>query len=292
MRSLLKLSVRTVPVIGLLALSLIASDARAASKKAETGSERCIGVELPQRNGPAPFQPGEELAYELTVAGVYVGRFETKVGKPRLVNGKRWTSLFGRARTNSFASTFKKFAGRYMTLAEPNTLQPIGLRVEATYGDDLRWEKAEFSDHQTKVAASFLYQGKEGTRIYDKEDPLSDVLTMLYFARTRDLVEGTETCQEVFGARWLWRLNAKVIGDAEVDTPVGKKKATRVTTIFTRSNHPDVRPNQPKFEMDVLFAKDQSQAPLAFEIRYDKITAVGRLVRWSLEDRGETDWEL
>lgn len=288
----MKRSVRNVVLIGLSALALSASDASAARKKAEPKSDRCPASELPQRAGPAPFAPGEELAYELTVAGMNVGRFETKVGKPRTINGKRWTSFFGRARTTAFASTFKKFAGRYMTLAEPTTLQPIGLRVEATYGDDPRWEKAEFSDRQTKVAASFLYQGKEGTRTYDKEDPLSDVLTMLYWARTRDLIEGTETCQEVFGARWLWRLDAKVVGDAEVDTPVGKKKAIRVTTRFTRSNHPDVKPNQPKFEMDVLFAKDASQAPLAFEIRYDKITATGRLVRWSLEDHGETDWEL
>jgi hypothetical protein len=292
MRSLLKRNVLVVSIIGLFALTFAGSEAFAARKKAEPIGERCEPASIPTRAGPLPFQPGEELAYELTVAGMNVGRFETKVGKPRVVNGKRWMSLFGRARTTAFASTFKKFAGRYMSLAEPATLQPIGLRVEATYGDDPRWEKAEFSDRQTNVDASFLYQGKEGTRTYDKDAPLSDVLTVLYFARTRDLVEGTETCQEVFGARWLWRLDAKVMGDAEVDTPVGKRKAIRVTTRFSRSQHPDVRATQPKFEMDVFFAKDASQAPLAFEIRYDKITAMGRLVRWSLEDRGESDWEL
>lgn len=280
--------------IGLVALlmTLIDPSAFAARKKAEDKGAECRGIQLPQRTGPAPFQPGEELAYELTVAGLYVGRFETKVGHTRSVNGKPRTSFFGRARTNAFASSFKKFAGRYMSLAEPNTLMPIGMRVEATYGDDPRWEKVEFSNKQTKVDASFLYQGKEGRRIYDKDDPLTDVLTMLYYARTRNLVQGSESCQEVFGSRWLWRVEAKVVGDAEVDTPVGKKMATRVTTRFVRSAHPDARPNQPKFEMDVFFAKDQSQAPLAFEIRYDKITAEGRLVRWSLEDHGEGDWEL
>jgi hypothetical protein len=267
-------------------------EAQAAGNKQETSGNRCSGISLPTRAGPSPFQPGEELAYELTVAGMNVGRFETKVGKPRMVNGKRWLSLFGRARTTAFASTFKKFAGRYMSLAEPETFAPVGLRVEATYGDDQRWEKVEFSDRQTKLDASFMYQGKEGHRTWDKDDPLTDILTMLYHARTRDLVQGTETCQEVFGARWLWRLDAKVVGEAEIDTPVGKKKATRVTTRFSRSAHPDAKQNQPKFEMDIFFAKDASQAPLAFEIRYDAITAMGRLVRWSLEDRGEADWEL
>jgi hypothetical protein len=292
MRSLLKRSVRCLPIIiGICALTSIAPEAFAARRKTEK-TDRCPGVTLPAKKGAPAFSPGEELAYELTVAGMYVGRFETKVGKTRTIDGKKWASFFGRARTNAFASTFKKFSGRYMTLAEPGSLMPAGLRVEASYGDDPRWEKAEFSDKQTKLVAKFLYQGKEGTRVYDKDDPLTDVLTMLYYARTRELIPGTESCQEVFGARWLWRLDAKVIGETTVDTPVGKKKAMQVTTRFTRSYHPDVRPNQPKFEMDIYFAQDQSQAPLKLEIRYDKVTAEGRLVRWSLEDHGEADWEL
>lgn len=287
-----KTSVRAASIFGLAALAVVAGSASAKAVPKPTALEVCEPMELHEKKGAPAFQPGEELAYELTVAGMSVGRFETKVGKPRVVDGKRMMSFFGRARTGSFASTFKKFTGRYMSIAEPATLSPIGVRVEATYGDDPRWEKAEFSDKHTKLVATFLYQGKEGTRVYDKDDPLSDILTMLYYSRTRDLVAGTVSCHEVFGARWLWRMDAKVIGEADVDTPVGKKRAIKVTTKFTRSQHQDVRPNQPKFEMDIYFAKDATQAPLLFEIHYDKITAQGRLVRWSLEDRGETDWEL
>jgi hypothetical protein len=307
----------SVRILSVLSLTVFAATAFAASAKpapktqgqakraASTASEGAAGGLAPpltvqvcepgaiaEKKGAPAFQPGEELAYELTVAGLNVGKFDTKVGRPRVVDGKRMMSFFGRARTGAFASTFKKFEGRYMSIAEPATLSPIGVRVEATYGDDPRWEKAEFTDKHTKLVATFLYQGKEGTRVYDKDDPLSDILTMLYYSRTRDLVPGTVSCHEVFGARWLWRLDATVVGETEVDTPVGKKRATRVTTKFTRAQHADVKPNQPKFEMDIFFAKDQTQAPLLFEIRYDKITAQGRLVRWSLEDRGETDWEL
>lgn len=262
---------------------------------AAPGSElgRCDGITLPERHGDFAFKPGEELAYELTVAGVSIGRFETKVGRPRTVDGRQALSLFGRARTNSFASTFKRFAGRYMTLVDPGSLRPLGVRAESTYGDDRRWERTRFSNGHRSVTSSFLYQGKEGQRSYDGGDPVTDILTMLYFARTRELEMGAEVCQEVFGGRWLWRMDARVRGVALVATPAGEKEAIWVSTTFRRSPHPDVKPGllQP-IEMDVYFAKDSTQAPLAFLVRQDKVAAEGKLVSWSLESGDERAWEF
>jgi hypothetical protein len=271
--------------------------AKASAQKAQRpmaklgGEPRCGGVSLRAKGGE-PFSVGEELAYEITVAGVYVGRMETKVGKPRVVEGHKALSLFGRARTNAFASSFKKFAGRYMTLVDPEGMAPIGMRVDSTYGDDPRWEKVRFSDGNRKVTGSFSYEGKEGSRSYAADERLMDVLAILYYARTRELNLGAEGCQHVFGARWLWRMDAKVKGFATVDTPAGKKDATVVQTTFRRSPHPDLTPNQKdqKFEMEVYFARDQTQAPLEFVIRLNDLTAVGKLVAWSLKDKGEDGW--
>lgn len=255
--------------------------------------ERCLGARVAPKPGAPPFSPGEELAYELTVGGMYVGRFETKVGRVRSVDGKPALSLFGRARTSSFLSVFQRFEGRYMTLVDPQTLEPLGLQVEGTYGEDRRWEKARFSDGSTNLDATFLYQGKEGTRRYDSKDPLTDLLTMLYFARTREMTLGTRVCQDVFGSRWLWRMRAEVERVAEVDTPAGTKDAVVVSSTFERAPHADAQNQRPvKYELDVFFARDRTQAPLAFVIRTDKVTAEGKLVRWSMEDRGEADWEL
>jgi uncharacterized protein DUF3108 len=256
------------------------------------GEPFCGGIKLAARPGREPFATGEELAYEITVAGVYVGRMETKVGRPRSIEGHKALSFFGRARTNAFASTFKKFAGRYMTLVDPGRLTPIGMRVDSTYGDDPRWEKVHFSGDNQKVTGSFSYEGKEGVRSYELPEPLMDVLAMLYFARTRELPVGSESCQHVFGARWLWTMRARVRGPATVDTPAGKKEATMVTTMFQRSPHPDLNPHQrdQKFEMDVYFAKDATQVPLQFTIRISDVTAIGKLVRWSLKDTGEDGW--
>ncbi|MCK6552436.1 DUF3108 domain-containing protein [Myxococcota bacterium] len=267
---------------------------RAAAKTEAPKPARCDGITLPTRPGALPFAPGEELAYEISVAGLSVGRFETKVGKPRTVDGKSVISLFGRARTNSILATFQRFEGRYMTLVDPATMRPIGLKVESTYGDDPRWERARFTDGDKKLAASFLMQGRESERSYARDVPLTDVLTMLYFARTRAIPGQVKACQEVFGQRWLWRMEAEIAGTERVDTPVGPKDATVVRTSFVRSEHPDLSAagRKQRIEMDVFLAKDASQAPLAFTIRTEKITADVKLVRWSLKASDDDTWEL
>lgn len=253
----------------------------------------CGGVKLRARPGGQAFQAGEELAYELTIAGMSVGRMETKVGRPRSIDGKQTISLFGRARTTAFASSIKKFSGRYMTLVDPEAMVPVGLRVESTYGDDPRWEKARFGGDNHKVSASFLVDGKEGSRSYEFDERLTDVLALLYFARTRELPFGAQVCQHVFGARWLWRMDARVKGLAKVDTPAGQKDATVVATSFRRSPHPDLRPeHDQRIDMEVYFARDRTQAPLKFVIHTGAITAEGKLVRWSLDDHGEDGWSF
>lgn len=252
----------------------------------------CEGFDLPARGASLPFHSGEELAYELTVAGVYLGKMEIKVGPERMIDGKPTLSLFGRARTNSFASSIKKFSARFNTLVERTTFKPVALRVESTYGEDSRWEKARFLDDNTKVASSYLMQGKEGVRDYDLDEPITDVLTVLYYARTRVIKPGDHGCQQVFGARWLWRMDASVSATDTVDTPAGKKEALLVSTTFKRTPHPDSTTNQTaqRIALEVYFAKDGAQEPLQFVIHAENITAVGKLVRWSLKDQGDEGW--
>ena len=49
----------------------------------------CQGLWSLPRLPNLPFSVGEELGYELSVAGAFIGRFETKVGRPRRVDGPR-----------------------------------------------------------------------------------------------------------------------------------------------------------------------------------------------------------
>lgn len=257
----------------------------------------CAGMEkLPVRD-ERPFEIGEELAYEIVVAGAYVGRLETKIGAPRNLDGKTVIPLFGRARTSVFVSTVQPFEGRYMALVDPETLAPVGVRVEGTYGGDARWERIRFLQGQRKVTAEFLLRGQERTRTYVGRHDLTDILTMLYAARRIRLARGLSGCQDVFGARRLWRMDAVVKNLVEVDTPAGRRRAYEVATVFDRRPTPGLSSTKrPHFEIDVFLSDDSSQAPLRFVMRQGGVTAEAKLVRWSLRGvKGakppvESDW--
>lgn len=269
--------------------------ARPAPKKSTPALPPCLGMGvLPTRGGERPFAIGEELSYELTVAGAYLGRFETKVGQPRKMGGKTVIPLFGRARTNSFVSTVQPFAGRYMAMVDPGTLRPLGLRVESTFGTDDRWEKVRFSDDLEQATVDYRLRGHERKREWKTDHELTDLLSMLYAARSVRIVPGTVACQDVFGARRLWRMDAKVEGIERVDTPAGTKDAYKVTTRFELKRHPTLSSTQrPRAEIDIYFATDGTQTPLMFVVRSEGIEATGRLVRWSLEGSSEErEWGI
>lgn len=254
----------------------------------------CGGLSaLPRRAGIDPFPVGEELSYELRVAGASLGRFEIKVGKPRMVKGRPMVSLFGRARTSSFVSSLKPFSGRYMALVDSDSHTPIGVRVESMYGEEERWEKVKFFEDRRRVEADFSLGGHEWQRSYAGDHDLVDILTLLYAGRRYDLSGGLEACQDVFAARRLWRMNATVLGVTEISTPAGPKSAYRVRTTFERKPHAQLNNSKrPKIEVEIFYAKDRGQTPLAFVVKSDGITAEAKLTRWALSQAGDDDWSL
>lgn len=255
--------------------------------------QHCEGLQLAPAGKP-PFTPGEELSYELSFSGLYVGRMEIKVGRPRMVNGDQALTFFARARTSGFTSAIKSFAGRYMVLSDADDFRPIVLRSESKYGEDPRTEHAKFTAAK-KVSAEYLQQGKSGVRAYDREKPVFDILTLLYYARMIPLERGTKLCQEVYADKRLWRMEAEIAGVQDVPTPAGNKKATLIKTKWVRIPHPDFDPRRkaPSVEVDIFFAADDTKLPLRFIARAKEGTALGELTRWSTKDGdGELSWDF
>jgi hypothetical protein len=257
-------------------------------------AETCGGVSFAARGGP-PFSPGEELSYDLSFQGLYIGRLELKVGQLRNFGGHRALPLFGRARTSAFASAIKESSGRYMSLVDPESLRPLALRGESTYGGgNARRETVRWNSTATEVSLEFSVEGKDGERKFASHVPMYDVLSLFYFSRTRVFEKGSATCQEIFGDRRMWKLEAKVGGEEPVATRAGDKPTTLVQTVFEALPGPDTDPSRfAKVELDVYFGKDEAQTPLAFVLRTKRATLRGELVSWQLRGRGnDSDWEL
>jgi len=280
---------------------LLASSAQAAPSDLRRGQpkphdQRCDGVTIPAHAGGLPFGVGEELGYDLTFHGVRVGKLEMKVGKPRKVAGRRVMTLFGRARTNTLVAQYQPFAGRYMSFIDPSSLHPVAVQVESTYGEDRRWERAMFAKDVLGLETDFRLKGRALKRSYrPREAQLFDLLTLLYYARTRAISPGAAVCNEIYAARRLWRMDAKVVGHETLSTPVGDKRVFVVDTSFDRVPHKDFDPRRrrPHIDVRVYFADDETRAPLAFEVDNGQIKGRGDLVRWSIRgSTGDNEWEF
>lgn len=253
---------------------------------ARAANDACAGLSPLRRASPLPFGVGEELGFRLTFAGAYVGHLEAKVGEPRDLDGRRVIPLFGRARTNMFIASFEPMSGRYMSMVDPNTLTPFGLQTELEYGGDDRWEKVRFTGDGRRVEAKFRVKGAEHERKYRTDHDVTDILTLLYLARTIDLRPGLTACQDVFSARRLWRMTAKVVGVTDVSTIAGRKRAFHVKLNFLRKPHPTLRrQDPPQYDLDVYLSADEYQTPLAFSMHLKGATASGQLETWRLAPR-------
>ncbi len=250
------------------------------------GEAPCDGIAL-SPGARAPFAPGEELVYDLSVGGLYLGKVELKAGRPRSVDGRRAESFFGRARTSGFASALKSFAGRYMSVVEPGQYRPLELRSEATYGEDPRHEIARFSGDHRAFSTSYRMNGKNADRSYSRAAPVYDMLTLLYHSRRLPLTTGMKLCQEVYADKRLWRAEAEVKGIETMSTPVGERPVLKVSSRWVRVAHPDFDPKKeaPWFEVDIYYTHDAYRAPVAFVASTKDFTARGDLVRWATADR-------
>lgn len=269
------------------------ADARAARARstlsttpAAKPADACVGLRLAPE-ARTPFAPGEELIYDLSVSGLYLGKVELKVGRPRVIDGRRTESFFGRARTSGFASALKSFAGRYMTVVEPELYHPVELRSEATYGEDARQEAARFTRDFRELRTTYRTLGKTAQRSYSRDAPVYDMLTLLYHSRRLPLKPGATLCQEVYADKRLWRADAQVVGVEQLATPMGDKAVLKVATQWKRLPHPDFNPKNepPWFDVDIYYTNDTYRAPVAFVARTKDFTARGDLVRWATADR-------
>jgi hypothetical protein len=271
------------PAIGRLAPLVVGVALAAGARPARADLGRCSGLEELERASTLPFSTGEELDFRLSFGGAYIGKLETRVGDLRNLNGRSVLPLFGRARTSVFVASLAPMKGRYMSMVDPETLDPLGLQTELEYGGDDRWEKVRFTGKGRRVEAKFRVRGKEHERRYAADHELTDILTLFFLARTVRLHPGLTACQDVFSARRLWRMTAQVVGIEDVATVAGTKRAYHVKLHFLRKPHPTLRENNPpQYDLEVYLSADRFQTPLAFVMEYKGTKASGELARWKL----------
>ena len=240
------------------------------------------GLKANQKSKTPPSLVGEELTYKLSIKGLHIGKLETRVGSPKSFNNEIVLPFFGKAATSSFLASVVPFEGRYMTMVNPETFAPIGLRTELTYGKDKRWERARFSNQGRSLDVDYRLKGQEKRRSYrNMEHELTDVLSMMYETRLYVFEVGKKVCQDVFGSRRVWRMDAEVLGTSKIDTPSGPKLSYHVRARFDRRPVRGLsNTKRPKMIVEAFYSADDYKVPLRFHVTTDKVSSEGTLVSW------------
>jgi hypothetical protein len=274
----------------------IKSRVKVRNKKKPAPRPPCPGVALPLRKDHSALTPGEELSYDITVAGLYIGKVDIKVGQPQAFHGKKVVPLFGRARTASFASVFEKFVGRTMSMVDLETFRPSELRVQSVYGDDIRRETVRFDQKKNALATEYRYKKKRSTRHYGNRDgQLMDLLSTVHYARLLDISKGATACQEIYLDRRLWRMDAHVRGVETIDTIAGDKQAMALVVKLDRMPHKDFDPKRPRPWLKGVFyyAMNKERTLLAFDLENRFAKGKGVLTRWvTKSDRTDASWHF
>lgn len=193
----------------------------------EPGSSAVRGVcehkPLPAVRDRLPFGPGEAMQWDVTLLGMRTGRVNVRLGERTQIDGELVYPSYASARTEGFLSVLGELDGRMVSWLDPTTQRPVrmvnrfltaSLLSEPT---DAREDAAFAVDAQ--VAGRLVYRTKEKeiarqSKLVGSTD-LLDVLSVLYYMRSRTLNAGDPFCFEIYHRRRLWRVTG-IVGESKL----------------------------------------------------------------------------
>lgn len=193
-----------------------------------------------------PFGPGELLSYDVAFLGIRTGKVNLKVGEKTVVDGIGTYPLQAQAKTDGFLEVLGNFDARMVSFFDPRTLMPVRManRVVSTQRFEdtptISREDGAFAPavigpdgpNGGGVHARLKRTGPDGkldkkARLKSSADVV-DLLSVVYYLRSRALPPGAPFCFELYHRRRLWRVEGTVGGVELVRAPIGARRAQRL----------------------------------------------------------------
>ena len=213
----------------------------------------CTDKPLPLLKDRLPFGPGELLSFDVALLGIRTGKVNLRVGERTVSDGVTAYALQAEARSDTFLEVLGDFDARVVSFFDPTTLLPVRMvnhvvahQPFVTVPIDSREESAFAKGN---INARVARTSKDGT--VDKRAHLQsnadvvDLLSVVYYLRSRELVEGAAVCFELYHRRRLWHVEGTVGAIEVVNPPYGSKRGRRLDAIITRVGGKDPPPPRP-----------------------------------------------
>ncbi|MBI3548329.1 MAG: DUF3108 domain-containing protein [Elusimicrobia bacterium] len=164
----------------------------------------------------------EELEYEVKWGIFVVGTSNLRTNKLENFNGTPAVRIVSEAKSNGFSDRFYKVRDLNESWIDAKTFNSLGYNKQLREGQFFRDEWVLY-DYD---AGSYLSRrtGKDGNYTVDVGTmpvPVQDILSSLYYLRTKPLNVGDEVVMDV-NTKSTWPLVARVTRKRRIETPAGE----------------------------------------------------------------------
>jgi len=184
----------------------------------ETG---CATLRLPQQVEHLPYGPGESLSYEATLNGVTAGTAAMRFNEKSTEAGHLVYSAEVKAQANPVVQLWGKMQAQLVTVLDPDLGLPLRMESATHQDKNLYTEAVEFSPGKKLVAAHTAVNGSPMKQSLSVETDALDVLSLVYYARSRMFEVGQPFCIDLYQSRLIWRIRGTVRGRETVETDAG-----------------------------------------------------------------------
>jgi hypothetical protein len=208
------------------------------------------------------FSVGEAIRYVVKYGFISAGHATMQISSVDNINGRPAYHILSKARTNNAMDVIFKVRDRNESWMDVESL--CSLRNEQNLREGLyrRHNRTEY-DH---VRRRFHYwkrrKGKESTNEGDIPPFVQDVLSSLYYIRTRDLEVGKEFQLDANSGAKTWTLKVHVNKIETIRVPAGKFECFHIKPILAGDGI-----FQQKGELEVWMTTDARRIPVLLKSR-------------------------
>jgi hypothetical protein len=221
-----------------------------------------------QADGILGLAPGEELAFEVKVAGVLAGEAQLAVGKPGMLDGRRAVAVSSVMRSAGAFALIKEVKDEVTSYVDLEQLRPIKGHSDVVFGSRKYKATTVFTEHGATI--EFTPEG-DPTRTINYEfgdSVVHDAHSAMAMVRTWSAEPGERMGLWVIGGRRIWRTEVWLAGTESIGTALGNQAAIRLDGTSVRSRADlSPEPGRKTRSFTVWLSDDADRVPLRFVAR-------------------------
>jgi len=222
--------------------------------------------------GEIGLNPGENMAFEVRIAGVLAGEAQLAVGELGDYEGHRAVVVKSRAATAGVGALLRHIVDEATTVIDMETGRPLAVDTLVEQGDKTTTATAKFTNN---IAEITYIRSDENAPHKQKIDlgkvAVHDAHSAMAQLRGWRATPGTMRSVFVVGGRRLWRVDVTYVGEDTIGSAIGNRRAVHFTggSYHTKRNL-DAETAKPARTFSVWLSDDADRVPL-------KVTATTEL---------------